>query len=378
MFSRLRRYARTPLRNAREDRLTEALAVTLNAAPDAAAFLVQKIFRELPNLDPFAANTQRTVQSGRIDLELCFGAPHNPELLVWFENKVDSPAYTAQGESYMQELNERPCRSAFVWLLREGEEVSGEPPNEACVLSWQDLAGYLRTWLNSVDQADAAGARGPWIVSQFLDHLEKEEMLAATESLSVADAEALDRVEHARAKLHSLIKFAGEKVQREWGAYSESEIGRLRREKWASADTEAWQGEEISFKYPCFRKGESSPSHDCWWFEINYKRGDAWQTQGESMVLFAGLVLRATDVPSSGFDRLAGHVQGRDFDPPGWIGGSDGWRLLGRCLTVRDWIQLSSDEASEQIQWLADWATKTFTELNDAFVALPSAESGDQ
>src|SRR4051794_40956260 len=96
LFRRLRKYTPTVDRDAREDRLTEALAATFEAAPDAARALVTEWFDVRPE-GPLTVATQKRVRPGeRLDLELVFGPPNRRNLTVWLEAKVDAGAFAGQ------------------------------------------------------------------------------------------------------------------------------------------------------------------------------------------------------------------------------------------------------------------------------------------
>lgn len=102
LFERLRRFGQTPGRDAREDRMTEGLASCLEAAPDAAVKLVERVFEDVTvpsgGLELW---TQRPVtQFGRADLVLHFGRGSSA-LRVQFEVKVAAPAERAQGDKYI-------------------------------------------------------------------------------------------------------------------------------------------------------------------------------------------------------------------------------------------------------------------------------------
>src|SRR5438874_148669 len=96
VFRRLQQFARTPGRDAREDRLTEALAATFEASPEAARFVVGEWFALAP-AGELTVTTQRWARATeRLDLELVFGALNHPEARVWLEAKVDATPYRQQ------------------------------------------------------------------------------------------------------------------------------------------------------------------------------------------------------------------------------------------------------------------------------------------
>ena len=214
LFSRLRRFAPTPGRNPREDRLTEALAATLEAAPGAACALVEA-WMGAPVIEIASVATQRWVGGGRVDLEIVASTRHPPAVRMWLEMKVDSPALRAQAERYLEAISAHREQTQLVWVVPVGTKVSGGSPSAAPIRTWQDLATVLDDWLTST----APGERrqyAPALVEQFIRHLE-EEQLASTRPLEREDAAALNRYPIASRRLAELVRLASVEIAMQRG-----------------------------------------------------------------------------------------------------------------------------------------------------------------
>lgn len=222
LFGRLRQYETTSGRHPREDQLTEALAATLDAAPDAAKRLVERIFHHGESAidSPCRVRSQPDPgQHGRADLEIAFGPEDRPSLRVWFENKVDSPAYGDQGERYMRRLEELRSLDGgswrFAWILRVGSTVEDGPFERASVVTWQDLASVLDEWRARQDDQESYATR---LVAEFVKHLE-EQGLGRTRALSERDALALNWHEEAQLPARQLVEQARALVRERWGEF---------------------------------------------------------------------------------------------------------------------------------------------------------------
>lgn len=218
LFRRLRQYPTTPGRHPREDQLTEALAATLDAAPNAARALVEHVFGIEANHGACRVCSQPDLgEHGRADLELAFGPQERPALRVWFENKVDSPAFREQGERYMGRLEELGDLHGeqwhFAWLLRVGREVEGGAPEGVPVVTWQDVASVLHEWRGRQEDQESYATR---LVAEFVKHL-GDEKLGLTRALSERDALALNWHEEAQLPARALVEQARALVRQRWG-----------------------------------------------------------------------------------------------------------------------------------------------------------------
>lgn len=365
LFHRLQRYQRTPGRDAREDRLTEALAVTLEAAPEAARHLVNTHFGVLPATTAQVA-TQVRRPGLRADLEVCFGRPLDPELVIWLEAKVDSRAYRAQGERYMQALELCPSgRWRFTWLIRGEREVEGGVPEHAECLTWQELGASLREWLN--EQNGSLDRHGPRLVSEFLDHLEMEEKLAFTERLDKNDAGALGAYEVARGRLDELLRQAKVLLEEQWGRL-DPEGG------------ESWPVRRSS-QLPDFyvvlgrgrRKAQSAWPDSCY-FEWHGRRDDARERPDGSWILGAGATFTFDVAPKEAdfrdwFEstRSAGFEYGQG-------GGKNEYRYLFRYLTLDELaVKCDGEDVGKQASQLAKWVIEVFDQLNEVGPPQPTA-----
>lgn len=380
IFQSLQKYTRTPGRNPREDRLTEALAVTLNRAPDAARFLVRKLFTELevPTKSRAEARTQVWTRRGRVDLALVFGA-ENGDLLVWFENKVDAPPEAEQGKRYIEELKAREeegrCATwGFGWILKRKNDLV-DPPAAATVGTWQTLGEHLREWLVQGDHGEP-DEHGRWFVEQFLDHLEKEEFLAITEPLGHDDIEVLAGYDVARSRMRGLAELVDHEVKKQWGDFPEAERTRLETEVWGGSA--GWwlsrpnQDVGFWFTYPAARRGTSGDWPRDWYFQIVGGDDRLRQAPEGKWVFGAGLAFGAPreQVPD-GFYEWVKRLLDLGFES-GEERGPYAGRQVGRYLTLDEMFEeLGGDGIRQQARRLADWAVEAFDELNR--VPMPQA-----
>jgi hypothetical protein len=181
-------------------------------APGAAVKLVERVFEDVivPS-GHVEVWTQRPVTPyGRPDLVLHFGQG-SPLLRVQFEVKVDAVAQRDQGERYMNWQRSEGGEWRFGWLLRVGADVPDRPAG-AGVCTWQDVASAFTSWLDGREPDRA----GPWLVAQYVQHLE-EQQLARARGLTSEDVVALDRRIPAQAAATELIAQARKRIDREWG-----------------------------------------------------------------------------------------------------------------------------------------------------------------
>jgi len=210
LFRRLQRFAPTPGRNPREDRLTEALAATFEGAPSVAAYLATAWFGLSPEGD-LTVTTQRWVRATeRLDLELVFGPVGRPECRIWLEAKVEATPARDQARRYLNALNELAGERRLAWLLPIDVEVKGGSPPEVAERTWQDLALTMREWLRTLD-ADQRGSYSAHLVEQFIDHLE-EEKLAVTMPLDSSDVAAIDTYDLAVRRVGEILRLTASRI----------------------------------------------------------------------------------------------------------------------------------------------------------------------
>lgn len=350
LFLRLQRYARTPGRNASEDRLTEALGTTLDAAPEAARFLVREFFDVEPSAEPTTRAQIYVRHVGRIDLELCFGNQGKPELLVWFENKVDAKADAEQGRRYIRELEKRGCDWTFSWLIPTGKQVVGGLPAHATMHTWQELGATLRRWLQ--DQRSGSEEIGPWIVSQFLHHLESEEKLAFIEPFAEDDAKTLEHYEVAQGRLRQLLEQTKEIISDEWPPRPKSWWPERSRRR------------DFFLVFDPARQGEVSPWPERCWFEWHGRPDGARETPEERWVIGAGVTFPANLAPlENDFPSLFDDLRRHDFEI-GQGGLGNEFTYIFRYIAYGELAKLESDGLGGQARALADWVTSAFDTLN--------------
>lgn len=220
------------------------------------------------------------------DLELLFVQPDGRRRRVWFEVKVDSPAYRAQGQKYMDRLDELSDAWEFSWLLRVGEGVDGGPPDGARITTWQDVAATLNEWAG--EQPDES-AFGIGLAREFIRFLE-EEQLARIDPLTTADARALNGYEAALPAWSGLVKGTLAELSSRWGELDEPEenFGRRSNPLWF------WR------HYP--KHGPGRPlrwREERCWFEFHARRDDAripTEQRGE-VVFGAGVLFEVAHAP---------------------------------------------------------------------------------
>lgn len=365
LFERLQRYQRTAGRDAREDRLTEALAVTLEAAPGAARHVVRKHFDVCVPSDPRVATQVHRPGVGRVDLELCFDHPAQRALIIWLEAKVDSRAFRAQGEKYMRELGRRPSESwRFAWLMRGDHDVEGDVPDGAKRLTWQELGSSLREWLGG--QGGSREDYGRTLVSEFLDHLEGEERLAFTQRLAADDAGALDAYAVAVGRLRELLDQTKALLEQEWG----------RRDP---AGGESWRrrsSQKLPDFYLALRRGrrnvESSWPKSCY-FEWHGRRDDAREQPHGLWVIGAGVTFPAAAAPDEAkFREWFDELRGAGFEH------GSGWRNeyehVFKYLTLAKLAEeCDGRDVGVQAKQLADWVIRVLDELNRLGPPQPDA-----
>lgn len=135
LFSAVTRFIPGDRRDPFEERLTEALAGTLRAAPEAACELelVRRLDPTTMTAGELTVTPQRWTRDGdRVDVELCFGPVAQPKALVWLELKVDAPPDASQMRRYDDALRERarPAGCAYALALvtkRDVPEPLGMP-----------------------------------------------------------------------------------------------------------------------------------------------------------------------------------------------------------------------------------------------------------
>jgi hypothetical protein len=360
LFRRLRQYGTTPGRYPREDQLTEALAATLDAAPNAAQTLVERVFdsEALPDVGACRVRSQPDPgEHGCADLELAFGPKDQPVLRVWVENKVDSAAYRSQGERYMCRLEELRVLHGgewrFAWLLRVGHEVEGEAPGRASVVTWQDVASQLHEWRGDQEDQESYATR---LVAEFVKHLE-EERLGHTRALSERDALALNWYEEAQLSAQELVEQARALVRQRWEELDPlKEDVRQRNSLWFWRHY-AKHGPERSPRWP----EEGS------WFEWHARRDAARNPENQrgEVVFGTGVVFLEQYAPREG-DEGDEESWLRRFYSRGFEYGGDvrGHHLfLFRYRSLDELVGLP--DIGAQAQALADFVVESWEMLED-------------
>ena len=352
LFERLRRYARTPGRDPQEDRLTEALAATLDAAPQAARFLASVWFGVELSAE-LTIRTQLVKGGDRIDLELLFGPNARPERRIWIEAKVRSRAEREQGERYVGRLRDRGDPWSFSWLTADPNWARAELPEGARAHTWQQLAVVLRDWLKESPEASIDTDYGPRLVAEFVHHLEEEE-LGYTEPFSEADADALRRYRHAVARIEEVEREALEMLEARWG--------KLLKEGSRGGPDHWW----AFSKSPSAGPVSPWPNYSDEWprehpyFELHLRRDDGrLQPRGEWVVGAGATFQNRWAPPNEEVEEWLGTLFQKDFEYGGEPGTDHVYLFQYKPLS-----DLEGSDLGSQASALAEWAEATFKCLN--------------
>lgn len=359
LFRRLRRYTPTPGRNAREDRLTEALAATLEAAPEAARALVADWYKVNAE-GRLTVATQKRVRPGeRLDLELVFGSLNRRNLTVWLEAKVDATAYAHQVKRYVDALKSVHGDRRLSWLLPVDSPVRGQNPFDVGQQTWFDVAVALNGWLRRL-VASELPLYPAMIVRQFVEHLE-EEGLAVTQPLTSADVAAVQGYQVAEKRVKELLRLAGLLIAR-------ARPVPPRRGPRPPAGLGFWEHVEHDHTWPPNAYFEWRGTHD----------GLRHEPVG-AFAIGAGVSWELGNEPS---ERAYGSWFERRYQD-GFEHGVSRQRMvyLLRYQTLADLVAATGNSAAgdlrEQARVLADWALESWA-LLEGDPLVPSADSNER
>ena len=340
LFSRLARYRPSELRNAREDRLTEALAATLEACPSLARRLVADWFGRSPS-GALTVKTQMWAgPTERIDLELLFGPVNRPEFRAWFESKVDAKPEWDQMRKYQKAARKLGGEPGLSWLLRTGVRPEGEPVSGVGVKTWQDLATLVAGWLRDLDDASVNGYPAG-LAREFVRHLEEKEGLAVTQPLNDDDVAALDGYNVALARLREILELARHTI---------NDVRSPEDGTWSSRGVNFWFWEVVS------GGGTLDPKAQFQWHgDVDIHRADP----AGKWVVGVGATWNRADAPSEmthgeWFDNR--YEQGFELSAP-----RRGQIHLCRYMSPSDLAKYST--LDEQGSALASWALETWALL---------------
>jgi len=211
LFQRLHRYPRLAHYDPAENRLTEALAATLSAAPRAAEHIITHTWGCSAAHGPPRCTTQVHVpDTGFVDLQLEFS--EGTRCLVWVEIKRDAGKSGAdQLERYSRALNKIATREGrqtrLIYLTR-----GGTPHAPAHPASWMNLGQDLHAW---AEEAHADERHDSAMVQEFVRFL-VEEQLTVTHALTPEGIDALKGAREARVALNFVIENALESLAKNW------------------------------------------------------------------------------------------------------------------------------------------------------------------
>lgn len=219
MFGRVTRFSATASRNPAEERLTEAFAATLEAAPALCEALTARWSKPysdgnwsplppLPLGTPEVRTQRRANGRERVDIEMLFGPLARPVLRVWLELKQDADPDPDQLGRYLKALRELggPHRLLLVAPSNAKFPEPGELPEETGIETWTGVATEIQRWLSAKASA-GPDSYGQGLARAFATYLE-EERLSTTEPFTLADALALQQHEQARSRMAEIVKVA--------------------------------------------------------------------------------------------------------------------------------------------------------------------------
>lgn len=204
IFQRLERYSpREDGRDPGEDRLTEAFAFTLEAAPDLARSLGRRwldVSDDVTLEEPVVNTQRRGAGRDRIDLEIVFAGTTGRRARVWVEVKRSSKlSGPDQLEKYGRALNDGSNAFTYQRLVflppADFDTSTIDVPESAYRDDWQQTGLSIRRWADTDGRNHRLQAR---IVREFLSYL-KELNLAVTDRLGLMHAVVLE--EHANTYL---------------------------------------------------------------------------------------------------------------------------------------------------------------------------------
>jgi hypothetical protein len=248
LFKRATRYEPSVLANPRENRLTEVFAATLERTADLASLLVSNWLRVDGIEAGVSVRTQRATGGGYVDLELAFGAPTNPDLIVWVEVKHGAGESGSQLETYARDIERVPASERKLVLLAPRDSMPPVRDPTVIRIEWQQVASFLRHLPKS--QEDDPVHR--FLVREFLAYLE-EEGLTDAPALTAAHALSLAVGPSAERTLSTLLELTFAHVEKAWGKPADyrriagSQKPNFAPWWWASYDT-APRGKEPAWK----------------------------------------------------------------------------------------------------------------------------------
>ena len=355
LFSRLSRHAHNPLRDPGEERLTEAFATTLEAAPEATAELLRGLRLGTPPSDaPLAVTTQRRTAGGdRVDIELRYGATAAPELIIWLELKKDAPPDPDQMQRYAAALNALRCSSALALLTKRGvvvpDSTSGEHTN------WQEVARLLGVWSRAARE-ESPESHATVLVVEFLSYLEEEE-LTRTEAFTVVDALALSNVGKASARLSEIVELARTEVGTRWASLV---VDAETKNEWQARGKplEFWK----TYAIPEPQGGESAWPDTCW-LEFNAGNDDVRLQPRDEGAFGAGASMMSVDAfTEETYGGWLTQLQALGFEYT-----TDGYKgeytYLFRYLYPAELV--AGIDLADQGRLLAEWVSRSFELLRD-------------
>jgi len=212
LFKRATKYEPSMLANPRENRLTEVFAATLERTGDLASLLVSNWLRVDGIEAGVSVRTQRATRGGYVDLELAFGAPTNPDLIVWVEVKHGAGESGSQLTTYALDIERVPAGERKSVLLAPRDSMPPARDTNVISIEWQQVASFLRHLPKS--QEDDPVHR--FLVREFLAYLE-EEGLTDAPALTAAHALSLAVGPSAERTLSTLLELTFAHVENAWG-----------------------------------------------------------------------------------------------------------------------------------------------------------------
>lgn len=342
-------------RDPAEDRLTEILAVVLERAPEAARTLVESWIGEWAHGEVTVQPQKRTGGNRHIDLEIRFQGPEPASpTLVWVEIKRDSkqsgPNQLWGYANDLRALLDKTCaKGHLVFLTRPRdwrEEFSLQPTRSLNGLwppkdvTWPKTSAHLARWALETNENLFQSE----LVREFVDYLEEEHV--ATDGLRLEGAIVLQRFEETDEAFATLLKETELKLGKSDLFALQEQTSRLTGGGWKECYwTYTPRDQErglLDLEWNFKRRKSPGPSRSC------FAAGLTWRDP------------RAESPWAHVLERLGDRSILLEFEQY-----TDDLPRLYRWLQPE--VLAAQGALDYQVDYLANWVTKTFETLVDAW-----------
>ncbi len=382
MLGRIARYGISPLRDSREDRLTEICAALFESryceglARHIALGWLEHAAEQthLTNADKFS-DLHKTLASDermwscepasqvwfvnedgarRPDLAVRFIGRANDgiaeQVLLWVEVKHGTPPHSGQLQAYLDEQRALGVPSAAVVLVAPRADVmgfdDGQIPSDVPVLTWEETSELVKSF-------EPTGEVGAFLKDDFRMYL-KEEGLVDPNQLTAAHLAALTNHREAVSAVGRMLELADAYLDRHWGTasgdYSESGV---------------WQRMYPSGLEPSPHRPGMEGSRFSWgiWYD-----GGHWfrDTARRDVPLFAAGIQLGEQMTAASARTFQSHGFGLFSKEYGNYWGGGGTRVY-RTAYIDDSVLdlLAAKTLREQGDALGRWVQRAFSDLRD-------------